>query len=89
MQPELERFFTTHEIAKRLRVCDDWARKAFRHYPGVVKLDGGHLRIPESVLDEFLRKRGYTPQPQSENGEKADARSGADREVVAGNPTSA
>lgn len=54
---------TPAEVAERLKLSPDAVRNIFRHYPGVVQIAGEKnpkritIRIPESVLERFLRER--------------------------------
>lgn len=76
-----EQFWTTREVAKRLRVCSDWVRRAFRCRPGVVRLGAGHMRIPESAVQDLLRERGYLQGyiHERNSGEKVTIRTAPDR----------
>jgi hypothetical protein len=65
MSVELERYFKPAEVAEKLAVSEDTVRRTFAAVPGVLKLgaygrrkkrDCVMLRIPESVLERFVRE---------------------------------
>ena len=47
------RLFTLQQIADRLQISHEQARRMFRREPGVVRI-GSVYRIPENVLDRVL-----------------------------------
>ena len=50
-----EKLYSTAELAERFSVTVDWVRRTFGRRRGVIRLGTRHLRIPESVVEEFLR----------------------------------
>jgi predicted DNA-binding transcriptional regulator AlpA len=63
--PTEDRFLKTKEIASRLQVSTDWVRRHFRDRAGILRLGGGHMRIPESVVAAYLVERGMKEQEDS------------------------
>jgi hypothetical protein len=59
--PTIEPMYSTRTVAQRLGVGPDWVRRIFRHRPGVIRLSGHNIRIPESVILEVMREYGYAP----------------------------
>jgi len=60
-----ERFFKVWQAAKRLQCCQETIRRHIK--PGRLRavrmpspIAGGHYRIPESALDEFLTHKNTT-----------------------------
>ena len=55
-----EESFTTYEVAARLKMSVDWVRRTFGKRPGVIRLGGKNMRIPERVIAEFMKERNGT-----------------------------
>jgi hypothetical protein len=52
----MEPLYSTKEVAERLGFSVDWVRRTFRKRKGVVRVSGKDLRIPESVLANFIQE---------------------------------
>lgn len=47
---------TVEETAQLLRVDPSWVRRHFSEFPGLIKLEGGAVRIPIRDLENFLER---------------------------------
>lgn len=64
-----EKIYTPEEVAKLLHMSMSWVYRTFRHYPGVLCLGKPKLgkrsyltlRIPESVLQQWIREHSASP----------------------------
>ena len=64
-EPEIEKYWTPGQVGKALQLDTTTVIRKFRDYPGVLKLEHRlrnkrpyvTLRIPDSVLQRFLRER--------------------------------
>jgi hypothetical protein len=69
---ELERFYTTTELAALFKRSRSWIRREFGTM-NVLRFSTRHMRIPESVVIRFMVEHGYEPNLISD---KADAQNG-------------
>ena len=68
-----EELYTPNEVAKLLRTSLSWVYRTFRNYPGVVWLGEPKLnkcsyltlRIPESVLQRWIREHTAPDPPEN------------------------
>jgi hypothetical protein len=64
-EPQIEKYWTPGQVGKALQLDPTTVIRKFRDYPGVLKLEHHlrnkrpyvTLRIPDSVLQRFLRER--------------------------------
>ena len=65
-----EKFYTAGEVAKIWRVSTAKVLAEFRRRPGVFRTGPGarpHLRIPESLVLQVMKERGYVADDEERN----------------------
>jgi hypothetical protein len=60
---------TPDEAARVLKVHVKWIKSHAAEFPGMVRLPGGHLRIPSEEVRAFLQRRRSSPETTTQTEE--------------------